>query len=83
MAIKIVRVGRDQAPSTADRLAVHISGCGLYAWSGAIESNGRAIFDGSDPEFQTADEAETAAIAWAVDHGVHEVAIENDDAASA
>ena len=82
MAIKIVRVGRDQAPSTADRLAVHMSGCGLYAWSGAIVSTGRAIFDGSDPEFQTADEAEAAAIAWALDHGINEVVLEKDDAAS-
>lgn len=80
MTIKIVRVGRDEAPSTADRLAVHMSGCGLYAWSGAIESKGRAIFDHSDPEFQNAHDAEVAALTWAINHGVTEVTIETDEA---
>lgn len=80
MAIKIVRVGKDEAPNTADRLAVHMSGCGLYAWSGAIQSNGRPVFSHSDPEFENADDAETAALTWAIHHGVTEVMIERADA---
>ncbi len=79
MAIRIVRVRRDEAPNTVDRLAVHMSGCGRYAWSGAIASNGRAIFDGSDPEFEDAADAEAAALAWASHHGVTEVMIEAAD----
>ena len=77
MTIKIVRVGKDEAPNTADRLAVHLSGCGLYAWSGAIEANGRAIFAHSDPEFENAHDAEAAALTWAIHHGVTEVMIES------
>lgn len=46
--IKIVRVGRNQAPDDADRLAIHMSGCGFYAWSGAIECDDRALFGHSD-----------------------------------
>lgn len=76
MAIKIVRVGKDEAPDTADRLAVHRSACGLYAWSGAIEVDGRVVFGGSDPEFENADQAEKEALSWAVQHGVTEVMIE-------
>ena len=81
MSIKIVRVRRDEAPNTADRLAVHKSECGLYAWSGAIVSNGRAIFGSSDPEFQNANDAEAAAVTWAAAHGVTEVVIEREDGA--
>jgi len=80
LTIKIVRVGPNEAPNTADRLAVHMSGCGLYAWSGAIESDGRAIFGGSDPDFENAHDAERAALAWAMQHGVSEIMIEGPDA---
>jgi len=79
LTIKIVRVGKDEAPDTADRLAVHASECGLYAWSGAIAFNGRAIFGGSDPEFSNAHDAERAALTWATHHGATEVMIERAD----
>ena len=76
LTIKIVRVGKDEAPDTADRLAVHMSECGLYAWSGAIASKGPAIFGGSDPDFEDAHDAERAALTWAIHHGATEVMIE-------
>jgi hypothetical protein len=79
LTIKIVRVGKDEAPNTVDRLAVHMSECGLYAWSGAIASDARAIFGHSDPEFERAHDAERAALTWAINHGVIEVMIESSD----
>ena len=75
LPIKIVRIRSDEAPNSADRLAIHMRGCGLYAWSGAIELNRRAVFGGSDPEFKTAHAAETAALTWAIRQGSTEVMI--------
>lgn len=79
MPIKIVRVRSDEAPNSADRLAIHMRGCGLYAWSGAIELDRRTVFGGSEPEFKTAYAAETAALTWAIHHGSTEVMIVGAD----
>lgn len=74
MFIRKLRPG-DRAPVHVDRIS--LSRCdGRIAWTGKVDRNGNCVSRASSRNFDTIQEAETDAIAWARHQGAFELQID-------
>ena len=74
MFIRKLRPG-DRAPVNVDRISLSRSD-GHIAWTASLDRNGNVVVRASNRHFETIQEAETDAIAWARLQGAFEIQIE-------
>ena len=73
--IRKLRPG-DRAPVDADRISLSRVCDGRIAWTGSLDRNGNSVSRASSRNFETIQEAETDAIAWARLQGAFELQID-------
>ena len=66
----------DRAPATVDRITINRLADGQMSWTGSVDARGMPVSGSSPAAFQTVQEAETDAIAWARGHGTTDLQIE-------
>jgi len=81
MFIRKLRPG-DRAPVDTDRVSLSRVSDGRIAWTASLDRNGNCVSRASSSNFETVQEAETDAIAWARRQGAFELQIEGPWSAS-
>ena len=78
--MEVKRVGRGEAPNTADRVYIDRQTDGLYSWIGSVAVADDHVFGNSPCEFRSIEEAEADAKAWAEGQGANFLFIEGPTA---
>ena len=78
-AVKIIRMKKGQAPTSADRIYITRRRDGTACWNGAVGLRG-GVFGYSTSDRQSVAEAEAEAINWAQANGASEIIIEDGEA---
>jgi hypothetical protein len=66
----------ERAPVNVDRITINRLADGQMSWTGSVEARGRPLSGASPASFETIQEAETDAIAWARARGTTSLQIE-------
>ena len=77
--VRIIRLKRGKASLSADRVYIYRTDFDRFAWSGVVHAAGEPVFGHGPAEFETLDDAETDAAAWAGGHGTTELLVEVPD----
>ena len=75
MFIRKLKPG-ERAPATVDRITINRLADGQISWIGLVGARGTAVSGASPAAFETVQEAETDAIAWARARGTTNLQIE-------
>jgi len=77
--VRITRLKRGEASLSANRVYIYRTDFDRFAWSGIVHVAGEPVFGHGTAEFETLDDAEADAAAWADGRGATELLVEVPD----